>query len=237
MNFLIQTVDGEVMHDFCFAAIQACKYNNWYKKTDEYKYILTDYVPNFIDKRYIIPIGTVEFVHEYLIRYYNIFPKPINVPEELFAYSNRKIFNTTGAELEGHGELFIKSNEEIKFIITGIYDTNSWALPKGNYQASEIIEIKSEWRAFVYKNKLVGLSNYSGDFTIFTDINRINNMIHDYKNSPIAYTLDVGITDNWDTVIIEVHRFYSCGLYGFSDSSILLQMFSSAFNELIQNKS
>lgn len=42
-------------------------------------------------------------------------------------------------------------------------------------------------------------------------------MIEEYKEAPIAYTLDVAITDKGDTVVLEVHDFFSCGLYGFND--------------------
>ena len=54
-------------------------------------------------------------------------------------------------------------------------------------------------------------------------------MIKDYKDSPLSYTLDVGINNN-GTFIIEVHPFVSCGLYGFSDYRILCYMFENGFN-------
>jgi len=238
--FLIQTVDNEVCYDFSFQLIEAIKYNNWFRHDKIFEYVLVNDIPNYFIED-CIPIGTVEFVHKYLKKYYNIIPKPLNVPEELFKYANREIENTTNEELWGKGELFVKSNDTVKEGITGIYNTNLYTLPKGNYQASEIIEVKSEWRAFVYYNKLVGLQHYSGDFTKFPDINKINNMIKDYKNSPNAYTLDVGlidgITDSLDTIVIECHNFYSCGLYGFSDNTLLPYMFSKGFYQIVKNKS
>ena len=239
MTFLIQTVNNEIVHDFSFQLIDAIKYNNWYRDKKIYDYILLNNVPNAIDLDMsfdnYIPIGTVEFVHEFIKKYYTFVPKPLNVPEELFKYADREIFN--GNEKDIKNGYFIKSNDIIKSETNRlfIHPSSTWFI-KGNYQISEKIEILSEWRAFVYYNKLVGLQNYSGDFTIFPNIQRLNNMIKDYKNSPTAYTLDVGIKDNLDTVIIECHEFYSCGLYGFSDNKILPQMFSIAFNEIIKNK-
>ena len=87
-------------------------------------------------------------------------------------------------------------------------------------------------RCFVYQNKLVGLQNYSGDFTKFPNVDIINKMIDTYKSSPVAYTLDVAIDKN-NTVVIEVHDFFSCGLYGFNDHRILPYMFSKWFNNFI----
>lgn len=60
-------------------------------------------------------------------------------------------------------------------------------------------------------------------------------MIKQYITAPIAYTLDVGISDG-KTVVIEVHDFFSCGFYGFSDHTIIPFMFSRWFIEYINYK-
>ena len=57
-------------------------------------------------------------------------------------------------------------------------------------------------------------------------------MIDAFEDCPIAYTLDVGINDN-GTFVIEVHDFFSCGLYGFSNHPILPQMFGRWYTEYI----
>ena len=114
---------------------------------------------------------------------------------------------------------FVKSNDQIKYFTelvdcneNGIYGTTySVPIPVGNHQISEYLRgIDSEWRAFVYKGKLVGLQNYCGEFTKFPSVRQINAMISAYKSAPVAYTLDVGVTD-LGTVVIEVHDFFSCG--------------------------
>jgi hypothetical protein len=159
MNFLIQTYDGIVEHDFSLALIESCKYLNWIHNTNDYKYTLTDDVlkPGFI------PVGSVEFVSNYLSEIHGIVVSPKNIPEELFKFCSRKIIN--GTEMDINSKKFFKSNDQIK----GLVEINDSA-PAGNYQISDIIEIDSEWRSFVYKGKLVGLQNYSGDFTIFPNV-------------------------------------------------------------------
>jgi hypothetical protein len=84
----------------------------------------------------------------------------------------------------------------------------------------------------VYKDKLVGLNNYSGDFTIFPDVELIEEMIKKNHSTPVAYTLDVGINDK-GTFIIEVHAFMSCGLYGFADLKNIPFMYRDVFKKLI----
>lgn len=227
MNFLIQTFEGKIKHDFSFNLIKAIEFQEW--KGEKIDYQLTDdeYEEGFI------PIGSVEFVSKYLDKFHKKTPKPKNIPEELFKYAKRNVFNGTEEDFWGKGKKFVKSNLFIKYPINGILNSETYDLPIGLYQYSDIIDIESEWRAFIHKNELVGLQNYLGDFTKFPDIFLIKDIIKNYEEAPISYTLDVGVNDN-GTFIIEIHDFFSCGLYGFEDLSILPYMFSQWFYEFIR---
>jgi hypothetical protein len=232
MKFLIQTINKKIVHDFSFTLLESIRFNNWANQSEEIKFKLSD-VPKYI-KNYI-PIGSVEFVSQYLLDNYDVKIKPINIPEELLdvKFTGRCVFNGTEKDIILGEKKFIKSNDKIK-TFTEITDNT----PIGHYQISDIIKIKSEWRAFVFKSKLVGLQNYSGDFTAFPNIEKINNMIVEYKSQPIAFTLDVAIKeDDNDTVVIECHNFFSCGLYGFADHNILPYMFSQSFYEILRKNS
>jgi len=234
-TFLIQTVENEVVHDFSFNLIEAIKYNNWYYHTNTYRYILTNItnvsIPN------CIPIGSIEFVMNYLNSYYQynyINYKPLNIPPELMTenYLKRSCTIETAKDIHQFEEpLFVKDVNKLKGFCEII--NNKQDIPtSGDYLVSEIVDIDSEWRAFVYNNKLVGLQNYSGAFYKFPDIQIICNMIKDF-NYPHAYTMDIGI--NMDgTFIIECHDFFSCGLYGFSEHKILPKMFISTWMKLIE---
>jgi len=142
-------------------------------------------------------------------------------------FTGRNVIN--GTEKDINGKKFVKSNDTIKSF-TELCDR----APVGNYQISDIIDIDSEWRTFVYDGKMVGLQNYSGRFDIFPDVDKINTMIKTYTTQPIAYTLDVAISGG-ETAIIEVHDFFSCGLYGFSDHRVLPFMFSRWLNKFVNN--
>jgi hypothetical protein len=247
MKFLIQKINGEIRHDFSFALLESIRFKNWLTRHDKKEEIKVKFIstPELLEPDDIypitefkqfhmnyVPVGSVEFVTEFLQHFYGLTPKPINVPEELFDYTNRHIFNGTEKDLKGHGKSFVKSNDKIKKFSEIVED--DYKLPIGNYQISELITIDSEWRAFVYQNKLVGLQNYCGEFTMFPNIWRINNMITAYKSAPIAYTLDIGVND-YHTFVIECHPFISCGLYCFKDLAILPQMFYKCFKEIINN--
>jgi len=224
MKFLIQTINGKVKHDFSFALLESIEYQNWLRNDKSFEVLFTNEatIPN------CIPIGSVEFVSKYLNDHYDLIPKPKNVPLELmdFKWTGRNVIN--GTEKDIVGEKFVKSNDRIKS-----FTKICKSAPEGNYQISDLIDIQSEWRCFVYEGKLVGLQNYSGEFDIFPNVNIIKSMINMYESQPIAFTLDVAITNTNCTVIIEVHDFFSCGLYGFNDHRILPFMFSKWFNNFI----
>lgn len=238
MKFLIQTIDGQVKHDFAFTLIESCNYHNWLNSDNTSQYILCDTIPTDtnacipidVNMNACVPIGSVEFVTDYLQKHYNYTPMPINIPNELLSHRFTKRTVVNGTEKDIIGNKFVKSNDKIKS-----FTEECSTAPPGNYQISDIIDIDSEWRCFVYKNKLVGLQNYSGDFCRFPSVSLINSMIEEYKSAPIAYTLDVGIGGIKGTFIIEVHDFFSCGLYGFSDHKILPFMFRDWFRQAVFN--
>ena len=240
-QFLIQTISGEIVHDFTFTLIEMIKYHNWYYIDDQINYVKCEIQD--IDSRYkdFCPIGSVEFVHLFYKKLYNIDNiKPINVPNELMTsffcgriINNYDINNITKENLlsdfgtisnfNNSSVLFVKSNDEIKFAQNGLYKVKDLNTLTGNsFQISNTIDILSEYRCFIFKNKLIGLHFYIGDFTIFPDIDKIKKMISAYKTAPISYTLDIGVTNNMETIVIECHNFYSCGLYGFNDVQLPL---------------
>ena len=224
MKFLIQTIGGRVKHDFSFTLLESIEYQNWLRNDKSIEFCLFDEptIPNHI------PIGSVEFVSKYINDFYGLILKPKNIPIELMDinWTGRNVIN--GTEKDIVGEKFVKSNDKIKSFTEICKNA-----PEGNYQISDLINIESEWRSFVYQGKLVGLQNYSGAFDVFPNVEKIKSMIKAYKTQPIAFTLDVGICDN-ETIIIEVHDFFSCGLYGFSDHKILPFMFSKWFYSFVR---
>lgn len=153
---------------------------------------------------------------------------PINTPQELFQpeFLLRECRFAKRPGLELTGPSLVKTIDQYKGFCDIVVSERT--VPDGNYLISEVVDIKSEWRAFVYKGKLVGLQNYLGDFTRFPDAAAIKSMVNAYSDCPTAYTLDVGVNDR-GTFVIEVHPFVSCGLYGFSDNRILPQMFKAGY--------
>ena len=246
MRFLIQKIDNEVRHDFSFTLLESIRFQTWLvqdPKAFTVKYInckANDNVWFFSPfHEHYVPVGSVEFVLSWMKRFDVPTPLPINVPEELLEphYAMRPIINGTHETIEDlvHGKWFVKSAMQFKGFaeVLRIDDNHSWSIPEGEYQISEYVGIESEWRAFIYQGKLVGLQNYSGDYTIFPNVESILWMIHGYKSAPVAYTLDIGINGP-HTFVIEVHDFFSCGLYGFAEHKLYPHMLYRWFYEYLK---
>lgn len=237
MKFLIQTYDNEVTHDFSFTLVESCKYLNWIRGSEDFECKYTDetfekpFEEQHLHTSYI-PVGSVEFVQNYLKLYYDLTVTPINIPVELYKdkYLKRRVIYGTKEDIEGIK--FVKSTTKIKEY-TEIVDKRFNDIPDDTYLISDVIQIESEWRAFVYNNMMVGLQNYTGDFCKFPNVNLIKEMIKEYKHCPPAYTLDVAVNGD-DTFIIEVHDFFSCGLYGFADHRYLPFMFGKWFRWFLE---
>lgn len=238
-KFLIQSVNDEIVHDFVFHLKEAIKYNNWFYNEEKYKYMITD---NVLEKEFFdyIPVGSIEFVLNFYKQYHSIENiKPINIPKSLMIEKYLKRDILTFKELKKENVdlseyVFVKAIDKFKDL-TDIIQIKDIPANK-NVLISPVISIESEWRGFVHNQKLIDMRNYGGDFSLFPDINVVNSMIGDYKDSPKAYTIDVAVTNKGYTVIIEVHHFFSCGLYGFSDYSILPKMFIDTHREILNLK-
>lgn len=230
-TFSIQTVNKQIVHDFAFHLIQAIEYNNWFQNEAVYKYILSEDVNGHQD---CVPIGSLEFVFEYLEKYHRISKEsihPINIPLELQRrdFLKREVYTAKKCDIPSPSYLFVKSSTRYKQFTDAITDTTG--LPEDEYFVSEILDIDSEWRGFIQSGELVGLQHYLGDFTSFPNIEVVQEMIRVYKDAPNSYTLDVGIS-NGRTIIIEVHPLVSCGLYGFHDYKRIPSMMIQGFDHI-----
>lgn len=251
MIFLIQTINGEILHDFVFILKEIQRYYNWWNDDPfELKEAEIGDIDNIKHPENYIPIGTVEFVSKYLTAH---FPwakeslKPLNVPECLFPFAGRKIANIYTLEdfapFEAVKAIYCKSMLNIKEQWNGDKHADgpngTWYEPKAFIycQVSELIDIDSEWRVIVFNGEIQHVGNYSGDCLVFPDSEAIRNMVKAYgEAAPKAWTLDVAVTTGGKTVVLECHRFFSCGLYGFSDLRRIPKMYSQTWYEMIMPK-
>ena len=92
--------------------------------------------------------------------------------------------------------------------------------------ANEVKNICSEWRLFVCDGEILGLKCYAGQAFVPPDKKYCETVVNavDKNGGFRAYTLDDLVLDNGDTDILELHDFFACGLYGFSDPAAIRKM-------------
>jgi len=102
------------------------------------------------------------------------------------------------------------------FCVTKEWDLNYLKSLDDSYEilGSEVVTFVSEYRCFVNRGKLVGAKHYTGDFRVSPYWSTVERAITDFKNPPVSYTLDFGITDLGSTQLIEINDGFGLGSYG-----------------------
>lgn len=241
MRFLVEKINGQIVHDFSFQLKAAKEFWDWYGvEKMSIRYLNGMDFSMIRNPGLFTPVGSVDFVSGYLRRFYpekTASLRPLNVPLELFPFAGRKIINVTKIDdlkgfFDGGVEVYRKSLDLIKHPDNGLFPVRS-AEDFVGFQVAEKIDIMSEWRVFVFHHIIQHVSNYAGDTLLFPSEKTISEMVGSYADSaPVAYTLDVGVTGAGETVVIECHRFFSCGLYGFSDLKRIPIMLSQCWFEM-----
>ncbi|MBP1046232.1 ATP-grasp domain-containing protein [Enterococcus sp. BWM-S5] len=80
---------------------------------------------------------------------------------------------------------------------------------------SEDVSFQAEWRVFVLNGKVLDVRPYKGDYHhSHYDASVIDEAIAAWDTSPCAYVLDIGVTADGRTLIVEVNDGYAIGNYG-----------------------
>jgi hypothetical protein len=243
----IQKELGEFPDDWTFCAFKGAQHKG--------------YKPVFFEDGEVDSIPSNQFVVGWIdntIQYFEAndinVPPALNIPPKLNKkdFTGRFYKEVRAGELKNNPEkfqwpLFIKPKvikkfasgvlskpNDIKVILNDAEDTDIAII-------SEVIPMESEWRCFVMEGKLVGMQWYAGDFTLFPDIDSIESMIRAYTDAPIAYTLDVaisqeasnGIIMGESTLLIECNDAWAICNYGLVPE-IYIEMLEKRWNQIFK---
>lgn len=212
---------------------------------DVYTYTFTDILAEKYKNIYTkYPfVGSIDSMTK-LFKTIGKYPDPIDFPTEILNNNllNREVKKTKLKDVislykENKENVFIKpvktklfdgiliSDESHLHYFNNVYnDIDVWI--------SSEINIISEWRVYIHNNEIVYASNYKGDFKIIPDYNYVNNLITNYKNSPVSYTIDIGILKDLTNTVIEFNDFWAIGSYGLDPISYA-NMLNDRYFEII----
>ena len=244
-RFIIQKNQDGTMSSDCATVCEVLKEQNWLHQGETpyqiqlrtFEAMKRDMFPYLTDPDvFEVPVGSIEFVEAYLRKMYGIekmvpllVPIQLDIPEYL---GRKDALVCSKSELRdkasewGAEEVFLKSASQLKCDYTGVYDIRKDTLPSDKEMyISEVLNIFSEWRVFVSNERIVGVKHYLGDPWAMPDKSVVYQMVREYTDCSAAYTLDVAVAADLysgkpSTVVIEVHPFVSCGLYGFEGKEL-----------------
>jgi hypothetical protein len=97
--------------------------------------------------------------------------------------------------------------------------------------------LQSEWRLYVFDNKIIDSKNYSGDFTLSPSYEYAFKIAGENSSSfPIAYTIDIGILENGENVVVEFNDMWAIGNYGIPND-LYVKLLKHRYFEIINKKS
>lgn len=156
-------------------------------------------------------------------------PVPDDLPECLAPYRGRRVWPSTLGQLrtasgpQGNGPLpvFFKPLNISKLFPGQVLRDAAGLLPLADLPdetvvlVSECVAFLSEWRCFVCRGRILGLSHYLGDFLLYPDAAVVRRAVDDYRSgAPAAYAIDFGVTADGRTLLVEVNHSYALGSFG-----------------------
>lgn len=181
-------------------------------------------------------IGSVQFMNEVFSRVglYNVrLPKNSNRVSSVITLGDAYVISKTR-------KIFIKPIDIKLFtglVLDGFIYSCLTSLPESTLVMCYDIfkeEIESEWRVYVYRNEITDSRNYSGDFKIGPDYDYIKNIIEENRSDfPSTYTIDIGILESGENVIIEFNDMWAIGNYGIQND-IYLRLLSDRYFDIMK---
>jgi hypothetical protein len=153
-------------------------------------------------------------------------PSHVTIPTELSPFLGRDCWRTTvaGVREAGRFPVFVKPYLDSKVftgrIVRSGDDLDSLLASRDGYPpitedfpllAQEPVTFLSEWRAFVVRGRIVGMSHYEGDPLLFPAAGVIRTTLGAYRSAPAGYSADFGVTDDGRTLLVEINDGHSLG--------------------------
>lgn len=155
-------------------------------------------------------------------------PPPNDYPHALRHLLHRKVWSSTLGEIEArvleglHAPVFVKPAELLKSFTGCVFESpaDMYFLGRSSRRqkvwCSELVQWRSEFRAYVVGVEVVGLDCYQGDASLRPCEKIIAEAVKAYRTSgeaPAAYGIDFGVLASGETALVEANDGYSLGAY------------------------
>ena len=164
----------------------------------------------------------------------------IDYPEEMGPFLGRKLWRTTINHVNsevGSWPVFVKPVEEKRFtgcVVRSTADLVGKGCQDDDFEVicSEPIKMLSEYRCFVRRGEILDVRRYRGDWALAPNKSVVEAAVEAYVSAPAGYAIDFAVTDEEETVLVEVNDGYSLGSYGLWHD-LYAQLLSARWFELV----
>ena len=155
-----------------------------------------------------------------------LMPAIDDLPEPLAFLRGRKIWVSTLGQVQSQSEqlstpIFIKPLRDRKAFTGRLVGAFRDILATVHLPddmpvlVSEAVNFIAEWRFFILKSEVIGAGCYKGDSRIFPDSSALDAAIAAWGSAaPSAYAIDLGVTDDRRTLLVEINDGYALGCLG-----------------------
>lgn len=172
-----------------------------------------------------IVVGGIGFAQRGMRRLGLRVPELESVPAALEAFAGRRIWRSTMRDLrsrvEGGDVIFAKPRpDRLKAFNGQLFSSFKDLIPTAHVEddepvdCAEPINLLSEHRCFVLRGDPIGLRHYKGDPLVLPDPDAIRRSVASYPDAPMGCAIDYGVTEDGETVVVEVNDGYAVGAYG-----------------------
>jgi hypothetical protein len=94
--------------------------------------------------------------------------------------------------------------------------------------------IKSEYRCYIHRDKVIDIRHYSGDIFTYPSEQYLYNVLNkNEEDFPISYTIDIGILESGENVVIEYNDMWAIGNYGIPND-LYLRLLKDRYFEIVK---
>ena len=168
------------------------------------------------------------FVCEHALSLLGIAIPSVEYPYAAREYLGREVEQRSVGSIRQHElPLFVKPVAEKELpgaVITSLDDLRPYLNMGELYElwVSKPVSFVSEWRVFVRWRRIIGAHHYRGDSRIEPDWLVAGRVVDRSYGAPGGYAIDLGVTNDGRTLIVELNDGFSLGSYGLEDVSYAL---------------
>ena len=166
-------------------------------------------------------VGGVSTINRRL-KAYGIHVDEYDYPAELEEFLGRRIWTDTLESVlrnEDQWPVFVKPVKDKVFV--GFMLESGKSIPRLRHArpdelvlCSEVVHFEAEWRVFIRYGNIIDVRPYRGDWRSHYDPGILETAVEKYKSAPAGYAMDIGVTEEGQTLLVEINDGFALETYG-----------------------